>query len=121
MIQEDETLAIFARRIVAEDPGVPLGLLLYRMAGNRTPSNGERRGLFQVVNGLILSGWLRDVSEGDGPRPVSRRFWISTPFCNCGDSIYNGHPCPDDNKGVVYPDPGLLHCPSRKRVNIDHE
>jgi len=118
-IEGGEALAVFARRVVATDPGIPIGLLVYRLAGNTTPDNGTRKRLYQVINSLLLSGWLRDVKEGDDEqRPVSRRVYLAVPFCGCGDSVYSGRPCPDGRgSGDGH---GLKHCPARKRAGIAH-
>lgn len=123
---EVNELAIRTRRIVAEDPGIPIGLLIYRLAGDTTPTDKQRRYLFGAVGKLIESGWLRDVSEGEpGQRPVSRRIYVSAPICSCGDSVYAGYRCPDEHDGgqawLISEWGGMNECPARKKAGIKHE
>lgn len=115
-------LSIRARNVVRNDPGIPIGLLIYRLAGDVTPTDEQRRYLYGAVSGLIDSGWLRDVSEGEeGQRPVSRRIYVSVPLCHCGDSLFSGSKCPDEGTQNTWPDTNMLFCPARKRAGIEHE
>ncbi len=113
-IEDGESFENYARRIAYCDPGVPFDLMLYRLRGNRIPTGGDGVYLTKIITGLVKAGWLRETSEGH-----VHRLYISVPFCDCGDSLYSGFPCPDESTQTEWPDHGLKHCPARRRAGID--
>lgn len=113
-IEDGESFENYARRIAYYDPGVPFDLMIYRLRGNRVPTGADGVYLTKTITDLVEAGWLRETSEGH-----VHRLYLAVPICACGDSIYNGWPCPDESTQTEWPCHGLRHCPARIKAGID--